>query len=47
MKTYEEAKKYFEENFKPLAAEKRLAQWLEDNPQANKKAEKKVETKAD
>lgn len=46
-KTYEEAKKYFEETFKPLAAKVRLAQWLEDNPQPNKKAEKKVEDKAD
>ena len=46
-KTYEEAKKYFEETFQPLAAKSRLAQWLEDNPQANKKAEKKVEDKAD
>ena len=46
-KNYEEAKKYFEENFQPLAAKARLAQWLEDNPQANKKAEKKVESKAD
>ena len=45
--TYEEAKKYFEETFQPLAAKARLAQWLEDNPQANKKAEKKVEDKAD
>ena len=36
-KTYEEA----------LAAKVRLAQWLEDNPQPNKKAEKKVEDKAD
>jgi len=44
---YEEAKKYFEENFTPLAAEKRLAQWLEDNPQKSKKLEKKVEDKAD
>ena len=44
---YEEAKKYFEETFNQQSAEKRLAQWLEDNPQANKKAEKKVESKAD
>ena len=43
---YEEAKKYFEENFKPLAAEKRLANWLVDNPQS-KKEEKKVEKKAE
>lgn len=46
-KTYEEAKKYFEETFQPLAAKARLAQWLEDNPQPKKKTENKVENKAD
>ena len=46
MKTYEEAKKYFEETFNQQSAEKRLAQWLEDNPQQNKKGEKNVEDKA-
>jgi|TARA_R100000995_G_C3462676_1_gene113975 hypothetical protein len=46
-KTYEEAKKYFEETFNQQSAKKRLAQWLEDNPQKNKKEEKKVEDKAD
>jgi len=44
---YEEAKKYFEETFNKQSAEKRLAQWLEDNPQKSKKVEKKVEDKAD
>ena len=41
---YEEAKKYFEETFNQQSAEKRLAQWLEDNPQPKaKKAEEKKE----
>ena len=41
---YEEVKKYFEATFKPKAAELRLANWLEDNPQPKtKKAEEKKE----
>ena len=39
---YEEAKKYFEETFKPKSAEIRLARWLEENPNLAPKA-KKVE----
>ena len=42
---YEETKKYFEATFKPKSADIRLANWLEDNPQAPKakKAEEKKE----
>ena len=46
---YDEAKKYFEETFLPAAASKRLAVWVEDNPDLAPKAKKeeKVEKKAD
>jgi hypothetical protein len=47
---YEEAKKYYEETFLPVAAAKRLAEWVEENPDLApkaKKEEKKVEDKAD
>ena len=47
---YEEAKKYYEETFLPASAAKRLAAWVEDNPDLApkaKKVEKKVEEKAD
>jgi len=42
---YDEAKKYYEANFNPKSAKIRLANWLEDNPQAPKakKAEVKEE----
>ena len=47
---YEEAKKYYEETFLPASAAKRLAAWVENNPDLApkaKKVEKKVEDKAD
>ena len=47
---YEEAKKYYEETFLPVAAAKRLAEWAKENPDLApkaKKEEKKVEDKAD
>ena len=47
---YEEAKKYYEETFLPASAAKRLAAWVEDNPDLApkaKKVEKKVGDKAD
>ena len=47
---YEEAIKYYEETFLPASAAKRLAAWVENNPDLApkaKKVEKKVEDKAD
>ena len=45
LETQEEAKKYFEENFLPAAAAKRLANWIENNPETKKakKEDKKEE----
>ena len=42
LETQEEAKKYFEENFLPAAAAKRVANWIENNPDLTKKAKKEV-----
>ena len=39
---YEEAKKYFEQMFLPAAAVKRLAGWVEENPDLAPKAKKEV-----
>ena len=42
---YEEAKKYFEEAFKPESAATRLALWAKENPTEAPKAKKAEEKK--